>query len=325
MKSFFPLIALSVLLTSLSCKSPQNTENAVAESADTTSVCFQPDSAFALIVAQCDMGPRVPGSTAHARCARWIASQFEARGLVVETQQSRQTMWDGKQFDCLNIFARFKPEAERRILLCSHWDSRPWADQDADSTKHRQPVLAANDGASGVAVMLEIARLIGELNPAVGVDFLCFDLEDYGAPYWGNGTKDESDWCVGSRYWARQKEADYKPAYAILLDMVGGNGTQFLYEYFSRTYAQSVLARTWAAASTAGVGAYFPQKDGLMLTDDHLPLNRIAHIPTIDIIGTRTDGFCPTWHTTDDTPENISPALLKAVGQTLLQLLYEEK
>lgn len=320
----FSIVSLLVALTLLACKSNQSTSAPAGEEADLTTVSFDADSAFALIVAQCDMGARVPGSAAHSQCASWIQQQFKARGMQPADQTARLTTWDGKTYDCHNIFASYKPEAARRILLCAHWDSRPWADEDADSSKHRSPVMAANDGASGVAVLLEVARLLPALDPSVGVDFLCFDLEDYGAPYWAKSSVQEDDWCVGSRYWAEHKPADYKPEYAILLDMVGGKDTKFYYEHFSRQYAQRILARTWGAAQTAGYEAYFPQRDGLMLTDDHIPLNRIARIPTIDIVGTADQGFGATWHTTADTPENISKDLLKAVGQTLLQLLYEE-
>lgn len=323
----YSLLAAVLMFTTLtlSCKSSKESSTETQESADLTSAVFSADSAMLLVEAQCRMGARVPGSVAHEQCAAWIISQFEKLGLQVSTQTSPRTMWDGRTFTMKNLFAQYKPDAEHRILLCTHWDSRPWADQDPDSTKHRSAVPAANDGASGVAVLLEVARHLQELNTGVGVDFLCFDLEDYGAPYWATGPADGTDWCVGSRYWAMNKPETYKPAYAILLDMVGGSDARFRYEFFSRQYAQSTLARVWAIAQEAGYADYFLQEDGLMLTDDHLPLNRIAGIKTIDLIGTAHDSFSSTWHTTSDTPENLSADRLKAVGQTLLQVIYEEK
>lgn len=147
-----------------------------------TPVKFNADSAYANVVAQCDFGARVPNSEAHRRCGDYLVARFKALGLDVEEQKATFTGWDKNELQGRNIIASYRPEADARIILAAHWDSRPWADEDPDTTKHRQPVMAANDGASGVAVMLEVARLLNELKPAVGVDFVCFGAEDYGAP-----------------------------------------------------------------------------------------------------------------------------------------------
>lgn len=318
------LLLAACLALFTACGSNKTTSDTPAT--DTCRVAFSADSAFAYVKAQCDFGPRVPGSTAHQRCGDYIAQQFKAFGLTVTEQTAPLAAWDGKTFTCRNIIASYRPEMTDRVIICAHWDSRPWADADPDATKHDQPVMAANDGASGVAVMLEIARLVATLNPAVGIDFICFDLEDYGAPE-GKGPGDGSDWCMGSTYWSgTPHKADYNARYGVLLDMVGGRDARFKYEGYSMKYASDIVARLWDAARTAGAADYFPTTDGGWITDDHVPMNEIARIPTVDVIPCYDSepAFGPTWHTTHDTVEAIDPATLQAVGQTLLQLLSQE-
>lgn len=299
-----------------------------AESVELTPVAFSADSAMAYLRAQCDFGPRVPDSEAHRRCGDYIAGKFRAFGLDVKEQRTTVTGWDGARLGCRNIVASYRPEAEERIVIAAHWDSRPWADADPDSANHRKPVPAANDGASGVAVMLETARRLAELKPAVGVDFVCFDVEDRGAPYWGEAPADGSDWCLGSQHWAREAAAaGYKARYGILLDMVGGRDARFCYEGYSMRHAEAVMRRLWDTAAAVGGDGVFLKQDGSWATDDHVPMNQVAGIPTVDIIPyVAGDGsaFGSTWHTVSDTPENISPETLRIVGQTLLQMISEE-
>lgn len=300
--------------------SPKPTEP-VAE-ADTCKVVFCADSAYQYIVKQCDFGPRTPGSEAHQACGTWIAEHFRALGLEVEEQVAPLTMWDEKTFQCRNIIARYTPEKADSTLpplvFAAHWDSRPWADADPDESKHSQPVMGANDGASGVAVMLEMARQIKEVSPKRAVHFVCFDLEDYGSD------EHEGSFALGARYWSQHNAVGYD--WGVLLDMVGGRDARFCYEGFSMKYASWLISRTWSAARTAGHDDFFLQKDGGFITDDHGPMNE-AGIPTIDIIPyyelAGVSSFGPTWHTTADTPENISKETLQAVGQTLFQLLHE--
>lgn len=323
MKYFLSSLALSLML--FSCKNATQTTE-TASTAVATSVKFNADSAFATLQAQCAFGERTPGSTAHTKCGDYIVAKFKAYGLEVVEQKAEATMWDGKKFGIRNIIAQYNPQATERIVIAAHWDSRPWADADKDTAKHRLPVMAANDGASGVSVMLEVARQIKALNPKVGVDFICFDLEDYGAPYWGTPADDASDWCVGSRYWANNfHKPNYTARYGILLDMVGGKDARFHFEGHSLRYASTELAKIWEAAKTAGAGAYFVPEEGTYVTDDHVPMNEIAGIPTVDIIPYSSTGFPATWHTRQDTPENISKETLQAVGQTVLQVLSEEE
>lgn len=335
MKTPFLTIAATLLLGSAvpcGCRHKAATEAgnaAPANAAAATDVAFCADSAMAAVTKQCGFGPRVPNSEAHTRCGDYIADKFRSYGLTVTEQKTVLTGWDGAKLNNRNIIAAYKPERKTRVILCAHWDSRPWADADPDSTRHRDPVMAANDGASGVAVLLEVARLLPQLNPTVGVDFICFDCEDYGRPYWADDDNEEEDWCLGSTYWSKNPHTPgYTARFGILLDMVGGRDARFHYEGFSLEYAQAVVGKVWSAAQTAGSGAYFPQADGGYVTDDHVPMNLHAHIPTIDIIPFGNDlghSFSPTWHTTHDTPENIDPETMRAVGQTLLQVLAEEQ
>lgn len=334
MKYFAPLILLGALALG-ACKSSKPSAEAEGSVIDSTRICavkFNGDSAFAFTAAQCDLGPRVPNSAAIEKCGDYIAAKFEGYGMEVTNQRTTVKGWDGTSLRCRNIIAAYRPEATERVIICTHYDSRPWADNDPDESKHHEPVMAANDGASGVGVMLEMARVIGQLNPKVGVDFICFDSEDYGTPDWAPAEAQavSSDtWCLGSQYWAANPHKEgYTARYGVLLDMVGGRGSKFCFEGFSKQYAQSIVIRTWEAALYADAADYFPNRDGGYITDDHVPMNTVAMIPTIDIIPFWTDGpstFGPTWHTTSDTMENIDPEVLRAVGQTLVQLLSEEE
>lgn len=291
---------------------------------------FEADSAYRYIEAQCSFGPRTMNSEAHEQCAKWIIEKFKVFGCHVSTQKAELKGYDGTLLKATNIMAQYKPEAQKRILLCAHWDSRPWADNDPDSTNWHNPVMAANDGASGIAVMLEIARLLSKdstLN--YGVDFVCFDAEDWGTPQWAEQQDGEDAWALGAQYWSKNLPDNYRPLYGILLDMVGGQGAKFYQELASKRYAPEIINKVWSAASAAGYGSYFIKQDGGYITDDHIPLNENAKIPTIDIIPYYPDcaqsSFGPTWHTIYDTIEHIDKNTLKAVGQTIIQVLFSEE
>lgn len=267
---------------------------------------------------------------AHDECGEWIMKQFASYGMKVEAQDAELKAWDGTMLRSRNIWARFRPEQTTRILLCAHWDCRPWADNDPDSTNWRKPVMGANDGASGVAVMLELARIISNdstLN--VGVDFVCFDAEDYGVPQWSSVADTQDSWALGAQYWAEHQPQGYEARYGVLLDMVGGEGAKFYQESVSKQYAAEIVNKVWRTASQIGYGSYFPMQEGGMITDDHVPVNEKAGIACIDIIPFYPDcqqsSFGPTWHTINDTMEHIDRATLKAVGQTMVQILYSEK
>ncbi len=324
------MLLASLALTLAGCKSRSAAvpEGVASDMVAVTQVRFDADSAYADVVAQCDFGPRVPNSDAHAACADYIARRFAQYGLAVEQQRADLTAWDGKTLHSRNIIAAYRPELTNRIVLCTHWESRPWADADPDSAKHHTAVMAANDGASGVAVLIEVARHLSEQKPEVGIDFICFDSEDYGTPYWASDKDpgDGTDWCLGSRHWCENPhKAGYTAQFGILLDMVGGQDARFCYEGNSLRYARDIVARVWDSAQRAGAASLFQQQEGGWAQDDHVCLNEIAGIPTIDIIPC-VEGeysFGRTWHTTADTPDNISKETLRGVGQTLLQFLSE--
>jgi len=296
---------------------------------------FNADSAYAFTKAQCDFGPRDMNSRGHDLCGEWIVSKFKEYGCRVTTQTATLAGYDGTKLRSRNIMASINPEATTRILLCAHWDSRPWADNDPDSANWRKPILAANDAASGVAVMLELARIIRKskdekaFNKQLGIDFVCFDAEDWGTPQWADVADNADSWALGAQYWSKNLPQGYEARYGILLDMVGGVGAKFYREGMSMQYAPEIVKKVWRAAREVGFGSYFPKEDGGVITDDHVPVNQFAKIPTIDIIPYYADcqqsSFGPTWHTLADNMENIDKNTLKAVGQTLVQVIYKEK
>lgn len=300
------------------------------EKAEPVGPAFSADSAYAFVKAQCDFGPRAMNTEAHDRCGSWIVNKFRQYGCVVTSLRADLKGYDGTVLKSQNIWARIHPERTERILLCAHWDSRPWADNDPDSANWHKPILAANDAASGVAVMLEIARLLQrDTTLRVGVDFVCFDAEDWGTPQWAESEGGDDSWALGAQYFAANLPYGFHVRYGILLDMVGGQGARFYQEGVSKQYAGDVVKKVWRAARKAGYGGYFPRQDGGMITDDHVPLNEVAQIPTVDIIAYYPDcqqsSFGPTWHTVSDNMEHIDPAVLKAVGQTVVQVLYTEE
>lgn len=326
-----PLLLVAVLFAA--CSSNKKAASTADESvAEAVGPAFNADSAFAYCARQCEFGPRTMNSTAHNECGEWIMAQFRSFGMVVTPQHATLNGFDGTPLKATNIIASYRPELTTRILLCAHWDSRPWADNDPDSTNWRKPVMAANDGASGVAVMLEVARLLSadSTGLGMGVDFICFDAEDWGTPQWSTVSDSGNSWALGAQHWAANPhKANYEARFGILLDMVGAQGARFYREGMSQQFAPQIVKKVWAAAKAVGFGSLFPDSDGGMITDDHVPVNEMRHIPTIDIIPYYPDcaqsNFGPTWHTVSDDMQHIDRATLKAVGQTVVQVLWSEK
>lgn len=318
-----PALSLIVLTGAFgnSCGNPGSRAGA-AEITEDTAVAvgnFDADSAFAYVKKQVEFGPRVPNTDSHARCSEWLSSELEKRGGSVEVQRASLRAFDGTMLDARNIYARFNPEAQDRVLLMAHWDTRPWADSDPDEQLRRKPSDGANDGASGVGVLLEIARQLSMKTPSIGVDILFVDAED-----WGAHDNDES-WALGAQYFVSTPPSSYTtPREVVLLDMVGGRDARFAREYFSQSYAPSTVQRVWGAAAKAGYSQYFVDIAGGGVTDDHVQFIK-ANIPAIDIIEYDSEsgtGFNPVWHTSADNLDNISSATLKAVGQTLMYYIY---
>jgi glutaminyl-peptide cyclotransferase len=324
-KAVWVLIAVSILSSCKNKTDSDQTEEQTLKLAATPA--FNADSAYAFIQKQVDFGPRVPNSSAHAKCGDYLVATLERLGLEVTEQNFTATTYDNKKLKARNIIGSFNPSASKRILLASHWDSRPFADQ--DSVHKEKPVPAANDGASGVGVLLEITRMLASTKdkPDIGIDIIFFDAED-----WGNSeeAKDKfSGYCLGSQYWAANKHAPgYTAYFGILLDMVGAKNATFLKEGYSMEMAGGVVKTVWDIAAQLGYSNFFIDRRGSAITDDHLPVNEVAKIPMIDIIHTQADNIANTffedWHTTQDTMDNIDPETLKAVGQTLTQVLFQE-
>lgn len=289
---------------------------------------FSADSAYHFVQQQVDFGARVPNSAAHAACALYLAETLTRFGAEVTVQKASLTAFDGTLLHAQNIIGSYRPELTKRILLCAHWDSRPWADHDLNSANHRTPVMGANDGASGVGVLLEIARQLQQQPPSVGVDILFFDAEDYGIPEFYNGAYREDTWCLGSQYWAKHPHVvGYRADYGILLDMVGAPDATFPMEAISAQYAPQVVQKVWSTAASLGFGHLFVNQKGAPITDDHLYVNLLAQIPCIDIIDynpRNRNGFFSAWHTVEDDMRHISKNTLFAVGKTVLTVLHNE-
>ena len=295
---------------------------------------FNADSAYQFVAKQTAFGPRVPETEAHAACAEWLTAKLGEYADTVIVQDFRAKLFNGKGIDGQNIVGVFHPEAKKRIVLCAHWDSRPYADHDPDEANIHTPIDGANDGASGVGVLLECARLFKAqpLPERLGVDIILYDLEDYG-PHVDEAEKyydeDVNYWALGSQYWAKHPHVyGYKAYYGILLDMVGGPNPNFPKEYYSQGYAATVSNKVWRKAYDLGYRAFFNNELGSAISDDHIPMNEIANIPTIDIIDLQPESsnecFPEVWHTLDDNLENIDRNTLGIVGNVLLNVLYEE-
>ena len=333
--SIMTVVVLSLLL--LSCGSSkrtsgnESTNESTRQTVETIEVpTFDADSAYRYTKAQCDFGPRVPNSQAHKACANYLANKLRSFGAQVTEQAADLIAYDGKILHCVNIIGSFKPESKKRMALFSHWDSRPFADHDPDIVNRHTPIDGANDGASGVGMLLEIARQIQQKSPTMGVDIIFFDAEDYGAPDYYNGEKKEEYWCLGSQYWAsRPHVSEYMARYGILLDMVGGKDATFCYESYSMQYAPKLTKKIWSVAKEIGYGQYFIAKEGGFVTDDHVFVNQLMNLPTTDIIPyeekNKHSSFGSTWHTLDDNMSAISLETLKAVGQTVITVLYREQ
>lgn len=289
---------------------------------------FNSDSAYLFVEKQVSFGPRVPNTEAHKECATWLTETLKRYSTNVIVQKAKLRTSDNKTLDASNIIASFNPESPSRILLCAHWDSRPWADHDPVLANRRQPVPGANDGASGVGVLLEIARQFSQHNPGHGVDIVLFDAEDYGEHQEVQGNSDDS-WGLGSQYWAQNPHVpNYSARFGILLDMVGASNPSFSMEGTSMYYAPGIMRKVWNTAHSLGYQNYFSSSKTGALTDDHLYVNEILKIPTIDIIdysSDRENGFFEHWHTVNDDMSNISKETLRVVGHTVLAVVYTTK
>lgn len=286
---------------------------------------FNADSAYEMIKTQLSFGPRVPGTEAHAKCAQWMEQRLRQYGAdSVVVQKATVKAYTGQQLPMYNVIGMYNPELTKRVLFLAHWDSRPWADHDPDDSKHTEPVPGANDGASGVAVLLEMARNFQQKHPDTGVDLMMVDCEDYGRS--GTFGDDDDSWCLGTQYFVKNLPyaQGVRPEYAVLLDMVGGHNAVFTREYTSETMAKPVTDRVWQLAKRMGYADRFSDELGIGVVDDHTYLNQ-AGIPAAVIIEAShpaTQAFPPQWHTVSDDIRHIDPSTLQAVGNVVLGLAY---
>jgi hypothetical protein len=324
-----PLSAL-LLLSFVFCScNKANNSNPEPQKKDSVTVKvpdFNGDSAYSYVDKQVSFGPRIANSKAHNACGDYLIKEMERFGAVVTVQKVDLVSFEGKTLKARNIIASYNPECKTRILFVSHWDCRPWSDNDPNPANHNKPVDGANDGASGVGVLMEIGRQLQMQKASVGIDILFTDMEDYGEPEFYQGKKSEDSWCLGTQYWAKNPHVPgYHARYGVLLDMVGAPNATFPKESYSINYAGYLVDKIWNEAQSLGYGQFFVNKTGGAITDDHVPINQIIGIPTIDIIHFDDNGFGSYWHTQDDTMKNVDKNTLKAVGQTLLSIIYKEK
>ena len=334
MKDKFVMSFILVLTVACSSGNNNSTRAALAFMAESESVAagdvmtttspvnFDADSAYAYVARQVEFGPRVPNTESHGKTGDWLAQQLRDNGAQVIEQKVSLKAFDGTDLHARNIFGQFNPDAKERILLLAHWDCRPWADKDPDPAKRGNPVDGANDGASGVGVLLEIARQLRHNPVKKGVDILFVDAEDWGTD------GDEDSWALGTEYFAQNPPVKaYAPQVAVLLDMVGGEGATFCREYFSEKSASVTADEIWQTAHNLGYAPIFLNKMGSAVLDDHTRLIK-SGIPAIDIIeyhpGSDT-GFNSRWHTTSDNMDGISKETLGAVGTTLLNWIYSKQ
>ena len=287
---------------------------------------FNADSAYFFIMKQVDCGPRVPGSAGHKQCEQLLISYLDRFSTNLIVQKTEVKIYDGSKVPMINFIAEFNPEKKNRIMLCAHWDTRPFADQ--DKTNRDQPIDGANDGASGVGILLEIARQLSQNSPQVGIDIIFFDVEDYGQPDKSGVPYRADTWCLGSQYWSKNlHKKNYFPLYGILLDMVGGKDAIFTMEGNSLKFAPSVMKKVWNAAAQNGYSSNFSFEETNPIIDDHVYINKLAGIPCIDIVHydpETVSNFGKFWHTHNDNMDIIDKKVLKAVGQTLLEVIFKE-
>ena len=332
MSRIFNILFFCVLLLAGCSAAPKTKTKAVPE------VAFSGDSAYRYVAEQVAFGARVPGTDAHHDCVQYIGRTLQCLGAQVEIQTGEVMRYDGEWQHVANICAYLAADSayaqEPAILLCAHYDSRPWADQEEDYTQRTIPIPGANDGASGVGVLMEVARqwsMLAERKQPVQI--VLFDCEDMGTPAFYTGKQREHTWCLGAQLWARTlvenrkskvASADYR--FGILLDMVGDPNASFPREYYSERYAGKYVDKIWKAAEQLGYGHRFVNTQAYPITDDHYYVNTLAGVPCVDVIhyvpGSET-GFAWWWHTQRDDMSNISPNTLQEVGKVLMKVISE--
>jgi hypothetical protein len=334
MKQYFAagMLCIIVLIVGQGCGNKKNTTGTtqVTNEPPIDFPAFNADSAYAMVARQVAFGPRVTNSKASSACEKFLVRELTKYTPDVMVQNFKARIYNGDILNGKNIVASFNKTNPNRIVLASHWDSRPFADHDPLVENHSKPIDGANDGASGVGVLLEIARILGNKAPEIGVDIVLFDAEDYGPPQDTQGEESEESWGLGSQHWSKNPHVyGYKARFGILLDMVGVTNPTFLMEGFSTYYAPAVVKKVWDIAAQAGYSDAFIPEQGTYITDDHYFVNKLASIPMIDIIhlnkNTKESSFFPHWHTVNDNLSNVDIRSLSMVGDVIVRVIYSEK
>lgn len=325
------ILLLSPTLYLISCKG-KTAGNTTTDSLSQSSMDvedrepFDADSAYNFVSKQVAFGARTPDSKAHQDCRKWITDKIKFYGYDVVVDEFEGNDYFGKKVKGYNLLTKINPDVKDRVLLLAHYDSRQVADSDSEPDNKNKPILAADDGASGVAVLMEIIRMTANYPhryDSTGIDILFVDLEDGG--HTDSEGKDDENWCLGSKHYAQMmKNSSEKPKYAILLDMVGAKDAKFCFEQYSKAYASRYQSGIWEMAKKLGYADYFLPKDGGAITDDHVPLITVAGIPAVDIINfdpERNGGFASHWHTQKDNMDVIDKNTLKSVGETVLTFI----
>jgi hypothetical protein len=319
---------LFLILLFAACGKGQHAKNNTKSIQIVNIPAFSADSAYKYIQAQVDFGPRVPNTAGHRDCADYLIEKLKSFGAEVTEQRVDLKAFDGTMLKAVNIIGTFNPQASKRVLLFAHWDTRPWADNDPNPTNWNTPVLGANDGASGVGILLETARQLSIQPTEIGIDILFFDAEDYGQPSEAS-PHIEDTWAMGSNYWSKHPhKPGYRANYGILLDMTGAPNATFMREAYSDYFAPHIVNKIWSTAESLGLSNYFRDERGGSILDDHYYINVNTGIPCADIIQhdpTGATGFGHYWHTINDDMSNIDKNTLQAVGTTLLHVIYNEQ
>ncbi len=325
------IILSTLLITTVACDNStgkKENSNSIKKENKVTIPSFNSDSAYYYIKRQIDFGPRVPNMSSHKQCAKYLTETLNRFSDTVYIQETTATAFDGTNLNLINIIGSFNPENRNRILLAAHWDTRPFADKDPNPDNFYTPIDGANDGASGVAVLLEIARLLSKTHIEIGVDIILFDGEDYGVHSKHENKYKDDTWALGSQYWSKNPHiSNYNARFGILLDMVGAYEATFKHEGYSMYYAPNIVRKVWETARHSGFEDYFINRKGGFIMDDHYYINKYRNIPTINIIhqeASTEHGFFKYWHTTEDTIDKICKNTLNAVGQTVVNIIFQE-
>lgn len=325
MKNLFVLLTLVLLFSHCKEEIKKPIKNTKPKPTLAKAPIFSGENAFKLVEKQLNFGPRNPNSEGHKNMAKWLIEELTKLADTVYVQKADLKAFDGKILKSTNIIASFNPNYKKRMFISAHWDTRPFADQAFED--RNKPILGANDGASGVAILMELAKILNKNKTTKGFDLIFFDSEDYGQPNDSKFPYMEDSYCLGSQYWANNLHTkNYSAQFGILLDMVGAKNAVFSQEGYSVQYANNYLQKVWSYANMIGYGNYFSTQKTNPITDDHFYVNTIANIPTIDVLHydkNTPSGFGQYWHTHNDNIDAVDKNTLKAVGQTMTQIIYQ--